>query len=735
MQQPIALAQPDAVPIGARHSMQTEDGVTTYFLYLDVIDQHPAGDAAERRLRIARFADMKVASQAEIAAAFGVSVMTVSRLLARYREHGGRGFFEPRRGRGRTKLDGDTISKAERLLAEGCSGRQAARELGIAPSTFSEHCRAGAIVRPEASAESAANVTAAERSSRDRHDKSAPMGRAAHAVAARMDASVGPGGEAKPEFKAPALSVPFGGALAALPTLLANGLLRHAPGLLKLPRGYYGLNTVLLLFALMFAARVRNAEALRYLAPGEWGRLLGLDRAPEAKTLRRKLKALSGCADSVRDWQARLTGAWLAEEPGGCATLAVDGHVKVYAGRKGKLPNHFISRQKLCLPAAASYWINALGGLPLLCVHEQIDPKMCQALERDLVPQLKALGLPVESAPDLTRTDSEPILNLVFDREGWSPDLFRRLARQGVAVITWHKGHAGPDWPQERFVRTEVEMAGPASVTRREVMLAEDRVTLGNGLEVRQIRRLLGNGRQAAVVTTHPTMPTAKVAGAMFSRWSQENFFKTMRHDFNFDALAVHQLEAVDENLEVVNPEWRERERQVRNLTARRQQAALRRQRFQDRGNAKKTAHYAALEAALGAQLEQARAERAKFKKHVRVGDLPEHQRPDALARAPRQLLDAIRMIVYRAETAMMPAVMQAQGQKPNARKLLSQLLQSDANLIPEPESKRLRVQFLGLGSNAVERPLLALIDELNATETQFPDTDLTLFYELAPAA
>ncbi len=35
----------------------------------------------------------------------------------------------------------------------------------------------------------------------------------------------------------------------------------------------------------MTLARVRNPEALRYQAPGEWGAILGLDRCPEAKTL------------------------------------------------------------------------------------------------------------------------------------------------------------------------------------------------------------------------------------------------------------------------------------------------------------------------------------------------------------------------------------------------------------------------------------------------------------------
>ena len=50
--------------------------------------------------------------------------------------------------------------------------------------------------------------------------------------------------------------------------------------------------------------------------------------------------------------------------------------VKLYTGRNGRLPKHFVARQKLCLPASVSYWINALGGAPLLCLHKALDPKL-----------------------------------------------------------------------------------------------------------------------------------------------------------------------------------------------------------------------------------------------------------------------------------------------------------------------------------------------------------------------
>ena len=132
--------------IGTRFSRVMEDGITTYLLFLDASDQHPTDDFRERSLHIGRFAAMKVDAQPKLAEAFGVSLQTVSCALKLYRDQGSVGFFKPRRGR--SKLDESVIKQAQQLLRPGKSGRQTARQLHIAPSTFSENYRAGAIVIP-----------------------------------------------------------------------------------------------------------------------------------------------------------------------------------------------------------------------------------------------------------------------------------------------------------------------------------------------------------------------------------------------------------------------------------------------------------------------------------------------------------------------------------------------------------------------------------------------------------
>ena len=714
----------DVVVISERFAMQTADGLTRYFHNLTPIDCHDADDAGARRLRIARLHVHNGISQSRLADAFGVTRVTVARNVKLYREQGEAGFFLPPRPRSRTVFDQEMIDRAREMLDAGRSGAAIARELGVATATFYENRKAG-VFGPAGTpdGEPAAAPAASDRAARDADDRAAPMGRAASDVAGRCAAAFGAMVEAAPAFDAPHNAVAHGGVLTALPMLLGEGLVDPARRAFRLPAGFYGLTTVLLVLALMILARIRTPEQLRFRSPGEFGRLLGLDRCPEVKTLRRKLRTLSSSLEQVRAWQRALSKQWADRDRDAMLTLAVDGHVKVYAGRKGRVPKHFVARQKLSLPATVGYWVNALGGAPVMCLHKALDPKMVKALRDDVVPELRSAGVIPPDAPDLTgKAAAAPAVTLVFDREGWSPDLFRRLAREGVAVITWHKGFKDGDWEPGRFADTEVAIHGPAAATARTVSLAEGRVELGNGLEVRQIRRRLDNGRQVAIVTTHPDMPMAEVAGAMFSRWSQENYFKYMREEFALDLFPTHDLEQLDPDAIVVNPAWRALDGELRRCNQR--LGTLSRKVPSEN---KRAGHEAAT-AELRATVADLKQRKAATPHHVKAGELPDPLH--ALPISERLFLDIVRMIAYRAETRMIAPLIAAQPRLRNARKLLQGVFASPANIIPEPENGRLRVQILGLANDALDQAVQPLLDELNKTRTRFPGTELTLVYE-----
>lgn len=263
------------------------------------------------------------------------------------------------------------------------------------------------------------------------------MGMGATNTLYRIAASVGQLTEIKPSFIS-SLDVPNAGVLLALPALLVSGLLSHAEKYFQLPSGYYRLDSIFLLLAFMALARIKTVEDLRYRPPGEWGKTLGLDRIPEAKTLREKIGHLSK-ENQPSKWAVELSGEWMESDPDNAAILYIDGHVRVYSGNQTKLPKHYVARQKLCLRATTDYWVNAMDGQPFFLINKEVDPGLLKVIENEIVPRLEN-----EVPKQLTQEQqsSDKLIHrftLIFDREGYSPDFFFRMKNKRIACLTYHK--------------------------------------------------------------------------------------------------------------------------------------------------------------------------------------------------------------------------------------------------------------------------------------------------------
>ena len=373
----------------------------------------------------------------------------------------------------------------------------------------------------------------------------------------RVLASLGLAGPVAPVFAA-AADVPDAGVLLAVPALLACGLLRDARKFFGLPRGYYGLESVFLLLALLALARVKSIEQLRYQAPGEWGKILGLDRVPEVRTLRAKLAVLTA-TDAPTQWSAALCAEWMQDDPENAGVFYVDGHVRVYHGEQTTLPRHYVSRQRLCLRATTDYWVNALDGQPFFVVTKQIDPGLLKTLEHDIVPRLEKDAPQRVSAADLARDSLRHHFTLVFDREGYSPDFLLRMRRRHIACLTYHK-HPEANWPEDEFTLQPVECADGETI---EMMLCERGTKLGP-VWVREIRRLGCGGHQTCVLATDYTSDMVPIAVGMFARWGQENFFRYMRQHYGLDSLISYDTEPIPDTTPVVNPARRALDGQIR---------------------------------------------------------------------------------------------------------------------------------------------------------------------------
>src|SRR5258706_14453020 len=100
-----------------------------------------------------------------------------------------------------------------------------------------------------------------------------------------------------------------------------------------------------------------------------------------------------------------------------------------------------------------------MHGEAFFYVNQEIDHGLVQALENDLAPWLEAHA-PV-SADYQRRMDADPLLprfTVVFDREGYSPDLFVELQKRRIAVLSYHR-YPGEDWREGEFEEQSVTLA------------------------------------------------------------------------------------------------------------------------------------------------------------------------------------------------------------------------------------------------------------------------------------
>ncbi len=355
-----------------------------------------------------------------------------------------------------------------------------------------------------------------------------------------------------------------GGVLCAVPALLAFGLLRHTRERFRLPAGYYPLEIYFLVVSFLALARVGSLEALRYEPPGEWGKLLGLDRVPEVRTLREKLGQLCQPGGRVQQWSQTLSREWMEGSSETVGTAYVDGHVRVYHGKLTPLPRRYVARERLCLRGTTDYWVNAMDGQPFFAVTQAVDPGLLSVLRQSIIPRLQS-ELPGQPSAEQLATD--PYLSrftLVCDRAVYSPEFFAEAKAERVAVITYHK-FPGADWTAAEVSSRSVKLANGERV---ELELAERGTQLRNGLWVREVRQREKSSHQVSVLSTDYKRPLDQAAAALFARWCQENFFKYMTEHYHLDKLVEYGVEPLPETLRVVNPAWRQLDRQVRQQTA-----------------------------------------------------------------------------------------------------------------------------------------------------------------------
>ena len=698
-----------------------------------------AGDEAARRLAAVQLVQLKAATQMQVAQAFGVIPVSVWRWAKALAGGGVAALVPAAKGPQRaSKLTPEVVERVRELDRHGAGKAAIAAATGVSESSVRS------VLRP---ARPAAGDVPAGQDPADTDVADTDAGFAEPEVLPVLPDPVPRDGEralarfgllgegAVPAFT-PGARYPLAGLLLALPPLAGTGLLdcaRQVYG--RLRSGFYGLEVMLVVGVFMALLREARAEGATRIPPAALGRVLGLDRAPEVKTIRRKLGELAA-AGKAAELQLALARHHAAASPGTLGFLYIDGHTRAYFGKRDIQKMH-LARLKFPGPATEETWVTGSAGDPLLVVMAQPSSSLAAQI-RDLLPALR----------DIAGPGAKPVL--CFDRGGWSPALFAGIIDAGFDLLTYRKNDAGsdiPDLPGEAF--TAASWAG-GDGREHAYDLADTTVALtvsdgehkGRVLRLRQVtRRKPGDTRQVHILTTRPAaaLPPAAVIYRMTSRWREENYFRYGRAHFALDALDTYAITPEDPARLVPNPAKKTAAAAVKAArktltsaqTARRDKLAALHSPAPGTATMITNQVLARLDAPADAARRDLQAAQAAARAIPAKIPLAEHN--PAMVRLDTEtklITHAIRMAACNTETILARALNGSYARASDeAYALIREALHASGDITIDGSVLHIRLDPLSAPRRT--RALAALCEQLTATATRYPGTHLVLRYEV----
>jgi len=728
------------VSIGEDLQVYRGEDVWAVMHMADVVYRFPVGDVGSLRACMAQLSLQKLAREEEIAGAFGCSRATLCRAKAAFLKGGTLGVVPKRRGPKGSRLEVGLEGRIARLRREGLGYRAIGRRLLLPRSTVAGVCkRLGLRARdgqaelsfepgPEASVEPAEGPVAVEGGGACGESSETPPPGTQEAAPAAVG-SLGPVAEVGPGEPAPARAVerarvhagilgmaevapqfvsgsevPAAGVLLAMALVAKDGCLEVARAVYgALANGFYGLRGLVLTLLSGAWLGVRSVDSLQHGTPHLWGRLLGLDRLPETKTVARKFHEVAA-RKLGREFMSRMAERRIQANRTVCGLLYVDGHVRQYHGRR-RVSRHFVTRRHLAAPAIEDWWVHDGACEPLLRIPGR--------------PGRSMVAMVREIAADARRwVGPDRPLTIVFDRGGWSPKLFAELAREGVHIITYRKGKRRP-YPLADFDKDIPlpDRSGRAARTYR----TRDRRTSVGGHRFRSVT-VLGKqeGHQTEIITTDLDTETSGILSGMFSRWGQENYFKYERTHRSLDLLGSYRFQPVPDDVVVPNPAHQKLDRQVQEARARLRRLEAARDKP---GRPGQIAWWSRRVARL-------KALRRAIPRRVRVGDLPEAERPEEPEPERKLFSEVLITSAQRIETRLLGLLARHyKSSYKDGRQLLRQTLHDTGDFTLE--GNVLTVTLNPLASPHQTAALEGLCSELNATDPTFPETDICLRFQV----
>lgn len=525
----------------------------TVFLNGHAAARYACDDKVAERVLLTQLAEVVPLPDRQIAAAFQIHAVTLSRFRAMARSGGAAALVPAKSGpKGPSKLTPKIEACCRALRQQGLSFRGIARRVSNTGVPIS-HVTVAALFKQTSSAPYLPETLPLLP---DRPSEQAPLS------STDAEAAVLSPESPRADIDQPAMPMNGPAAGEGQPSRYAGAMILYAAlarlgvweVLAKLgansgPSRRFGWVQTVASIVFCFALRFRSVEDWKNGLRRDLGVLIAASSAPSVLTLRSKIKALAESLDPVA-FSRDMLQRYLALEPVWEGLYYVDGHFCPYYGQH-LTPKGWDGKRRLAAKGHTDVYLHDAKGRVLFFFSQPLNDSLARALPG--------------AVAEIRRVHGDQPFTLIFDRGGYSGDAFRFLQAEGIGFITYLKGRsARRQYPAKRFHRGWFSCEGK----RHSYRLFEKKTRVKKVGSMRTILFEGDDGQQIPVLTNLAApVRSAKVVHCLRLRWRQENSFKFLSEHYAIDQIIQYGATPETKDRLVPNPKRKALKERVRTLS------------------------------------------------------------------------------------------------------------------------------------------------------------------------
>ncbi|MGI0037681.1 MAG: putative transposase [Nitrososphaera sp.] len=494
------------------------------------------------------------------------------------------------------------------------------------------------------------------------------------------------------------------------------------------PRAHsYALEVIFLTLFFSIVFHFPSIEALKKAKPLDWGVLLGRRRLPNRKAIHKMLNQLTAfnrASKLMKDFAVMFVKEQIVD----VGILFFDEHFLPYYGIE-RIQQGFFSTRHMVLEGNYQFWAHDMNGRPVFVITTDAHLKL-----RDMIPEM------IRRAKEISGRES---IMIVFDRGGYSIELFELIALANAVFVTWAKyvpEMTIAEIKDEEYSEFVFESHGHRETYKlysTERVIKEGRTPANQHRELKKmtVRMIvvwrLSTGQKTALYTNDKSSPMEKLAEPMTRRWSeQENIFQKMMRRYNLNYHPGYYIDELANQPLVANPKIKSVKAEIKELeyriTQQKQQLATRMLNLKNKNvsveayekrQRKTLPKLQALEQQLASLQQQLQA----LPEHVSIIEALAGGKLSACDLEKKKIYDVIQIVAYNAEQLLLESFQKHYHDTRDIEQILDMIINYGGYI--KLYNNTLYVIINYLDQPAYRRAAVELCKELNAVAPKTMDT------------